>query len=82
MVILLKTRKGMLGSVPSPELVAGIISAGILLTTGLSFRGAALSGLMICALTWIWVCRTVIDPPVRMVLARVLVGREETRPVV
>jgi O-antigen/teichoic acid export membrane protein len=82
MVILLKTRKGMPGSVPSPELVAGIISAGILLTTGLSFRGAALSGLMICAFTWIWVWRTVIDPSVRMVLARVLVGREDPRPVV
>jgi O-antigen/teichoic acid export membrane protein len=81
MVLLLRAhRKGHGFSMP-PELVAAIVSVGILLIAILPLRDALIMAVLVSTLTWVWIWRTMFDPPMRIQLARVLLGRRTARPV-
>jgi O-antigen/teichoic acid export membrane protein len=80
MVILLRAQRAdHRFSMPS-ELVAAIVSIGILLIAILPLRSAVIMAVLVSALTWIWIWRTLLDPTMRIQLARVLLGRRTPKP--
>lgn len=81
MVILLRVHKTRRSFSMPPELVAVIVSFGILLIAILPLRDAVVIAVVVCTLTWVWIWRTLLDPTMRIQLARVLLGRRTPRPV-
>ena len=75
MVVLLRLHKEDGGSVATPELVAALVSGGILLIVGLSTRNAVVLACAVCVLTWLWTWRTLLDPEMQAPLARMIFGR-------
>ena len=71
-ILLLKFHKGDIRPVLIPELVASLVSFGILLTASLYGRTAVLAGAAVCALTWLWTWRTILDREMRAPLNRAL----------
>jgi O-antigen/teichoic acid export membrane protein len=74
MVILLRLHKKDGSSFVKPELVAALISIGILLTLGLSGKSAVIVGCMVCILTWLWIWRTLLDREMHTPLVRAIFG--------
>jgi O-antigen/teichoic acid export membrane protein len=74
MAVLLKVHKWDGRSVMAPELVAAVISVGVLLTAGLSTRNAVVVACITCGLTWLWTWRTLLDQEIHIPLARVIFG--------
>jgi O-antigen/teichoic acid export membrane protein len=81
MIILLRAQRAQRNFSMPPELVAAIVALGILLIAILPLRDAVVLAVVVCTLTWIWIWRTLLDPAMRMQLARVLLGRRFPRPV-
>lgn len=81
MVVLLRIQRGERELTMPPELVAAMVSLGILLIAILPSVEAAITATVVCALTWVWTWRALLDPAMRMQLARVLLGRRSPRPV-
>ncbi len=82
MVVLLRIQRGGRGFSIPPELVAALVSVGILLIASLPLGEAAMTAVLVCALAWAWTWRTLLDPAVRTQLAIVLLGRQNLdRPV-
>ena len=75
MVVVLRLHKGDGRSIVTPELVAVLVSVGTLLTVALSTRNGVISGCVICALTWLWTWRTLLDQEMQIPLARMIFGR-------
>jgi len=63
-----------------PELVAAIVSIGILLIAILPLRDAVIMAVLVSTLTWVWIWRTLLDPTTRIELAKVLLGRRTPKP--
>jgi O-antigen/teichoic acid export membrane protein len=81
MVLLLRTQKvSHVFSMP-PELVAAIDSVAILLIAMLPLRAAVITAILMSTLTWVWIWRTMLDPPMRIQITRLLFGRRAARPV-
>jgi len=57
-----------------PELVAAIISLCILPIAVLPTRQAGILAAIICVLTWLWTWRTLLNPAMRVPLARMIFG--------
>jgi len=66
-------------SIP-PELVAAIVSIGILLIAILPLRDAVIMAVFVSTLSWVWIWRTLLDPTTRIQLAKVLLGRRTPKP--
>jgi len=81
MVVLLRIQKGGRDLAMPRESVAAMISVGILLIAILPSVEGAIAAMVVCALTWVWTWRTLVDPAMRIQLARVLLGRRSPRPV-
>jgi O-antigen/teichoic acid export membrane protein len=80
MVLLLRTQRvGHRFSMP-PELVAAIISISILSIAILPLRDAVIVAVLVSTLTWVWIWRTLLDPTMRIQLAKVLLGRRTPKP--
>lgn len=77
MIVLLRLHKKDGSSFVQPELVAALISVGILLTIGFSGKNAIILGCVICVLTWLWTWRTLLDREMHEPLARVIFGWRE-----
>ena len=81
MVVLLRLQKAGDGVGISPELVAALVSVGILLTVSLRSGNAAILAIVICTLTWLWTWRMLFDREMQMPLARAIFnwrGRERS----
>jgi O-antigen/teichoic acid export membrane protein len=74
LVVVLRLHKGDGRSVVTPELVAVLVSVGSLLTIALSTRNGVIMGCVICALTWLWTWRTLLDQEMQVPLARWIFG--------
>jgi O-antigen/teichoic acid export membrane protein len=79
MVVLLRIQKGSGGLLIPPELVAAIVSAGILLIAVLPSRNALMVSGVLCTLTWVWTWRMLLDGRMRMRFASALLGRRDPR---
>ena len=80
MVLLLRTHGAGHGFSTPPELVAAIASVGILSIAVLPLREAVIVAVLVSVLTWVWIWRTLLDPTMRIQLARVLLGRRTPKP--
>ena len=69
MVVLLRLRDG--SPMIAPELVASLVSIAVLAVALPTGNAAALAG-AICALTWLWTWRTLLDSRMRKQLTRVI----------
>lgn len=77
MVALLHVHKrGVKFAIP-PELAAAIVSLCILLIAVLPGSRARIFAVILCSLTWLWTWRTLLDPAMRMPLARAIFDRRE-----
>jgi O-antigen/teichoic acid export membrane protein len=81
MVLLLRTQKASREFSVPPELVAAIDSVAILLIAMLPLRAAVITAVLMSTLTWVWIWRTMLDPPMRIQITRLLFGRRAARPV-
>ena len=79
MVVLLRIQKARDFTMP-PELMAGVISVGILLIAVIPMWQAATLALVGCGFTWIWIWRTLLDSAMRIRLARAFLGRRSPKP--
>jgi O-antigen/teichoic acid export membrane protein len=80
MVLLLRAQRADHRFSMPPELVAAIISIGILLIAILPLLDAVIMAVLVSTLTWVWIWRTLLDPTMRIQLARVLLGRRNPKP--
>jgi O-antigen/teichoic acid export membrane protein len=74
MVILLRLHKEDGSSFAKPELMAALISVGILLTVGLSGKSGLIVACVLCILTWLWTWRTLLDQEMHAPLVRAIFG--------
>jgi O-antigen/teichoic acid export membrane protein len=79
MVVLLRIQKGGDFTMPA-ELVAAIVSVGILLIAVIPLWQAAILAFVICGFTWVWIWRILFDSAVRTRLARAFLGRRSPKP--
>lgn len=77
MAILLRVHNRREGLAIPPELIAAIISLVLLLIAVLPARQAWIAAAILCSLTWLWTWRTLLDPAMRMPLARAMLGRRD-----
>ena len=77
MVVLLHVHNRRDGLVTPPEIVAGVVTLCVLLIAVLPNRQAWIVAAILCALTWLWTWRTLLDPTMRLPLARAMFGRRE-----
>jgi hypothetical protein len=80
MVLLLRTQRIGHSFAMPPELVAVIVSIGILSIAILPLREAVIVAVLVSTLTWIWIWRRLLDPAMRIQLAKVLLGRRTPKP--
>ena len=81
MVLLLRARTAVCRFSMPPELVAAVVSLGILFIAILPLPGAVIMAVLVSTLTWVWSWRTMLDSAMRIQIARVLLGRRTPRPV-
>ena len=80
MVLLLQTHGAGLGFSTPPELVAAIATLGILSVAILPLPEAVIVAVLVSVLTWVWSWRTLLNPTMRIQLARLLLGRRTAKP--
>jgi O-antigen/teichoic acid export membrane protein len=81
MVLLLRAQRASRGFSTPPELVAAIDSVCILFIAILPLREAVITAVLVSTLTWVWIWRTMLDPPMRIQITRLLLGRRTPGPV-
>lgn len=72
MVLLLQLHRNDGSSFVKPELMAALVSLGVLLTIGLSGKNAVLAACAVCIVTWLWTWRTLLDREMHAPLSRAL----------
>jgi len=78
-VLLRLQRRGDTSGTP-PELVAAVVSLGILVLAFLPKANALPIAVVICCLTLLWTWRMLLDAPTRLRVVRLMLRREDPRP--